>query len=46
MRDSQYHRRSLDEECERCGAPPEVLCVDLRFREEAVYTKRLHRYGR
>lgn len=38
-----YHRRTLDEECERCGAPPDVVCVDLRYRDQAVPTKSLHR---
>ena len=38
-----YHRRTLDESCETCSAPPGIECTDQR-RGEPVPTKNLHRY--
>lgn len=39
-----FHRRTIDEACQVCGASPQVGCVDLRRTTVAVPTKNLHLY--
>jgi hypothetical protein len=40
-----YHRRTLDETCEKCGSAPATWCTDLRTQGPAGrMTKRLHLY--
>ena len=40
---ADYHRRTLDERCETCGAEPGKWCIDQR-NTIAYRTKNLHRY--